>query len=303
MAAKKHKAAKTMNQGTFPKLLKRLRVEAGFSSLSAVVLAAKRAGTSGVVLSKAKLSQYERGTVETIRPEMFQLLAKLYHVSFDSLATAWFRDRYGVTGEALGQSQTITLPSSGQLRLEQGADAVTVTSLEEFQHQQGRLPKGAYVIVAVRRFLDDTVFFDMVSANIARGVRYIYLCPETHRSIYRHLITKLELAYPKRAGAIDGRLMRFFPRYDFDSPVNQVLYVVPSGEITGHIGLALDELPVLYQVTTERMALRMFHSLMAMIQISQDPSLMRALKRDEANVASSSASGSDRPLSVLKALL
>jgi hypothetical protein len=188
------------------------------------------------------------------------------------------------------------------VRLELGEESITLESLDEFKRKQAILPEGTYVIVATRRFLDDTVFFDMVADNIARGIRYIYLGPEQHRSIYRHLITKLELAHPRLANKIDGTLTRFFPRYDFDSPVNQVLYALPSGQITGHIGLSVDELPVLYQVTTDRMALRMFHSLMATIQVAEDAHLVRALKRREADFTSSVSSDCNRPLSLLQAL-
>jgi hypothetical protein len=91
-------------------------------------------------------------------------------------------------------------------------------------------------------------------------------------------------------------------RFAIDSPVNQVLYALPSGQITGYIGLSVDELPVLYQVTTERMALRMFHSLMATIQVAEDAHLVRALKRREADFTSSVSSDCNRPLSLLQAL-
>jgi len=287
----------------FSVLLKELRLQAGFASLSAVVAAAQKTDNKEPALSKAKLSQYERGAVDTIRPEVLRLLARLYKVPFETLATAWFKDRYGVADESTQGTLSIALPNSTQVRLELGEDYITLEGLEEFQRRQATLPKGTYVVVATRRFLDDTVFFDMVARNITRGVRYIYLCPEPHRSIYRHLITKLELAHPRLAHKIDGSITRFFPRFDFDSPVNQVLYVQPSGQITGHIGLAVDELPVVYQVTTERMALRMFHSLMAMIQVAEDAQLVRALKRREADFTSSGSSDCNRPLSLLQALL
>lgn len=286
----------------FSTLLKHLRLQAGFASLSAVVTAAQNLGKSQPALSKAKLSQYERGSVETIRPEVLRLLARLYKVPFDTLATAWFRDRYGVVDGSLEGTVTMAIPSSGEVRLALGDDSITLQGLDEFQRKQATLPKGTYVIVATRRFLDDTVFFDMVAGNIARGIRYIYLAPEPHRSIYRHLLTKLELAQPRLANKIDGTCTRFFPRYDFDSPVNQVLYAVPSGQVTGYIGLSVDELPVLYQVTTERMALRMFHSLMATIQVAEDAHLVRALKRREADFTSSVSSDCNRPLSLLQAL-
>lgn len=286
----------------FSSLLKELRLQAGFASLSAVVTAAQKLGKSEPALSKAKLSQYERGSVDTIRPEVLRLLARLYKVPFETLATAWFRDRYGVVDGSLQGTLTVALPNCGQVRLELGEESITLESLDEFKRRQAILPKGTYVIVATRRFLDDTVFFDMVADNIARGIRYIYLGPEQHRSIYRHLITKLELAHPRLANKIDGTLTRFFPRYDFDSPVNQVLYALPSGQITGHIGLSVDELPVLYQVTTDRMVLRMFHSLMATIQVAEDAHLVRALKRREADFTSSVSSDCNRPLSLLQAL-
>lgn len=287
---------------SFSSLLKKLRTQAGFASLSAVVAAAKTCGESEPALSKAKLSQYERGSVETIRPEVLRLLAKLYRIPFDTLATAWFRDRYGVVDGSLQGTLTLALPDPGRVDLEVGEQCIKLESLDEFRRNQAALPKGTYVIVATRRFLDDTLFFDMVASNITRGIRYIYLCPEPHRSIYRNLITKLELSHPRFVNKIDGALTRFFPRYDFDSPVNQVLYALPSGQITGHIGLSVDELPVLYQVTTERMALRMFHSLMATIQVAEDAQLVRALKRREADFTNSVASDCNRPLSLLQTL-
>ncbi len=287
----------------FPKLLRELRLRAGFQSLSAVVSAAKPVAGTETALSKAKLSQYERGIVETIRPEILRLLAKLYGVPYDILASFWFKERYGVGDQSTEETPTLQVPKSGCMRIEQGDASITLVSLDVFQREQAQLPKGSFVIVATRRFLDDTVFFEMVSSNIARGVRYIYIHPDSQRSTYRHLVSKLAIAHPKIAQKIDGERTRFFPRYDFDSAVNQVLYIAASGEITGHIGLAVDEVPVLYQRTTERMALRIFHSLVAMIQGSKGSQLVRALKHHEAETQSFELSEPNRPLSLLRAVL
>jgi transcriptional regulator with XRE-family HTH domain len=273
----------------FPDVLKRHRIAAGYQSLSQVVLAAERLtkGPKGpkVALSKTKLNQYENGLVDTLKPDTLRLLAKLYNIPFQRLATAWFSERYGIDESRSGEL-SLSLPEAGTLELTGGNQSISIIGLDCFKRKQSELAKGSYVIIATRRFLDDTpVFFEMVARNISRGVRYLYLCPESHRDLYRNLVSKLESYFATRGKQIDTKQTFFFSRHDFESPINQVVYVEPMGRLTGYIGLTDDELPLAYQITTERLAMRMFTSLLSAIRASHDSDFIKELRRHEADVS------------------
>ena len=167
----------------FEEFLRDARNKAGFSSLESVVSFAKEEyGEDASLLSKSMLSLYERGETKTVKPDVLRLLAALYGVQYKELAILWFSSRYKVEFATSKQSGFSTQKTKDSCTLKgptnDARDDIKIINLAELERTQANLPLKTQVGVAATRFLDDGVFFDMVSKNINRGIKYYYLMPD-----------------------------------------------------------------------------------------------------------------------------
>jgi hypothetical protein len=285
----------------FAQYLRESRIKAGFKSLAEAVSAANKSKLKGAILSKAKLSQYERGVIDTIKPEVMRLLAATYQVHYQELAQRWFNDRYCLE-QSKNSKIVVNLPALGQVNLTANDEQIGLISLEALKSIQADVPKGTRVIVSAIRFLDDTIFFDMVLNNINKGVIYYYLQPESQRLMYQHLLTKIDQALPGKKNKIDGIKTFFIPRVDFESPINQVLMIYPSGEVKGYIGLLGDDIPACYQLLKNRLAMRLFNALLWTIRMAKSPEIMREIKLLEGRFGNVKGTNMDSPGNLLESI-
>ena len=286
----------------FSNYLKQCRIDAGFKSLSEVAKISEKSHKNMPPLSKAKLSLYERGAIDTIKPEVLRLLSKIYRISYDDLAWRWFRDRYGADNDKRGTAH-LMLSDSRACQLESDDRSITLFSLKHFEHEQSKAPAGALILVSAPQFLDDTIFFKMVLANLKKGVRYFYLLPESQRINYRHLVSRIASEASELSDRVDGSRTFFIPRSDFDTPINQVLFLLPSGEVRGYVGLLDGEKPFCYQLAEERFALRLFHAFLWMIRIAFNAEISQGVKKLEGYYATELRENCESPIELIAQIL
>ena len=287
----------------FGDYLKELRLAAGYISLSDAVLAASKTPYKNVKLSKAKLSLYERGQVDTIKPEALQLLATIYNISYAEISRRWFFERYGgLESDLTLSAYDIRLPLKHELSIKIENQSISLISLSQFELLQSRVPPGTQILISSNRFLDDTIYYKMVLKNIKRDVRYLYLLPESQRMIYRHLSMKLAHDLSKTKIKKITSATTFVPRSDFDSPVNQAIFIYPNGEIQGFVGLVIDESPLCFQVVEQQMSVKLFHSFIWMLRIATNSSTSSAIKKLETYYAQSRSKEEDTISSLIEEL-
>jgi len=283
----------------FPQYLKECRLNAGFNSLAEAIDAASRQKRKGPGLSRAKLSHYECGRIETLKPEILRLLATLYGVPYVELATRWFNDRYEIGAEEIQSSR---LYSSHPLHVETSDPQrkLRLLSLELFKERQSLLASGTRVLVSAPHFLDDSIFYDMVLKNLTKGVIYYYILPESQRVTYRNLVKRLQEEMSKRGQQSKRDVMFFVPRSDHDTPVNQVLYLHPSGQVDGFIGLLGEMFPLCYQEVSPALAMRLFHSFLWMIRVGLNQKFAEHLSSIEIFWATQARENTETPIQLVE---
>ena len=245
----------------FGNFLKQIRLEAGHTSLDSACEAIHE--ELGEKISKSSLSLYERGEIRYCKPETLRLLAAFYNLPYEKLATLYFESQYQVELKKGKKHKTFITSSNKSSCFLKGPtndsrDDIKIVTLSELERTQAELPLKSQVAVAATNFLDDHIFFDMVSHNIKRGIKYHYLMPENEYSVYKTLLERIEIKYPKLKNKLDGTRTFFYPRANLDFPINYVLYLLPKQEIKGFLGILHGTTPHYHQVTDLRLTMRLY---------------------------------------------
>jgi transcriptional regulator with XRE-family HTH domain len=267
------------HKNSFGEYLLDLRRKAGNKSLDEVVdLYSIEARTRGMAsLSKSMLSLYERGKIDTPKPDTLVVLAKLYGVPYEALATAWFCDRYNISQK---DQSLLVKQDNGQMRIPapNGNGGVTLITIDRHRRNQAALANGSEVAVAATNFLDgEGEFFDLVSNNIKRGIKYRYLLPEEHRFEFEAFVQKLERTSALKLKLKDPDVLRFILRPALSLPMSYVLYLLPGGKIEAYLSLPEQEFPKFYLAADERLSMALYDSFRWSATLSEQYEIKRAL--------------------------
>lgn len=148
----------------FGKLLKTKRQSDMFTLTEAV----ERSISNKNHLSKSLLSMYENGNMRDIDDCNMTTLSLVYGIPHKTLVEMLCSQKYKIqlTANPIGASSAVDLLSD-----------VTVLSLNDLQERQESLSNNATVVISADDFLDDDIFYGLVSNNINRGIRYAYHIP------------------------------------------------------------------------------------------------------------------------------
>jgi hypothetical protein len=116
------------------------------------------------------------------------------------------------------------------------------------------------------------------------------------------LLSKIEQALPGQKNQIDGKKTFFIPRLDNESPINHVLMIYPTGEITGYIGLQGDDTPICFQLLQHRLAMRLFNAFLWVIRIARSPEVMREIKLLEGRYGNALGANADSPGELIESI-
>ena len=259
---------------SFGQYLKQLRINAGFKSLQKAIDYYEN--TKEVkVFSKASLNLIERDSFVNLSPEQLRFFSITYKISYEEIALSWFKHRYSISEIDLIvrdsfvrdlTSETISLTVSTNQRKE----TLDIVSLNELMRKQSKLPRNSKVGVVTSRFLDDDIYFTMVTKNLLKDIKYIYLLPSEHKPIYLNFLNQVEIKNKGRISKLDGNLCHFFERSNYDFPMNYVLHIYPTGEIECFIGLLYDNIVQYFQIADSKLSWRIFSGFKWGLKISKD---------------------------------
>jgi len=264
----------------FANFLKQNRLQAGYTSLDSACEAIKE--ELGAEISKSSLSLYERGEVKYCKPETLRLLAAFYNLSYEELALLYFESQYDVELKKNKKYKTFISRSNKSNCFLKGPtndprDDIQIISLAELERTQAELPLKSQVAVAATNFLDDHIFFEMVSKNIKRGIKYHYLMPENEYTVYKTLLERVVKKYPQLKNKLDGIRTFFYPRSNLDFPINYVLYLLPNEELKAYLGILHGTTPHYHQVADLRLAMRLYDGFRWAVTVAHDKKIKSVL--------------------------
>lgn len=269
----------------FGNFLTRSRRSTGFKSLeNAVDFARSEYPNDPGLVARSTLSLYEQGKITNIKPIVLRFLSKLYKIDYHELATYWFEATFGFEPQSFSSDESFIVESNAELCALRGPtidprDNIEIVPLSTLEEKQSNLPAGSQVGVAATDFLDDHIFFDMVSSNIERGVRYFYLLPELERVSYEALLMRVEDRFPALVGKIDGTRTQFYPRSNLDFPVNYVVHIHPNGHVEGFLGILHGTDVQYHHLADVKLALRLYDAFNWAITVASDASVRRGLEK------------------------
>ena len=220
--------------------------------------------------------------VRAVKPELLKLPAGLYGVPYDTLALRWFRERYEPSADCFFSERGLVASSrEDECRLRFGSGAseylLPIVTLSHLQASRASLPEGTEIGVAAMRFLDDNIFYEVVSSNLRCGIKYLYLLPEDQHGTYKAFVDRVARGFPELCDRLDGALSHFVPRPKLDFPVNYVVHVLPGGELQGYVGLLYDDRARLQQIADPKLAWRLFDGFRWALLVAQDASVRQRL--------------------------
>jgi transcriptional regulator with XRE-family HTH domain len=256
----------------FGKYLLRLRESQGLSQDD--VIAKAKSGAAAQILSKSTLSLYEQGRIHALRPAIAHILATIYKVPYQELVSRWTKEVFATQSSIASEAFILSASEdSCTLRGPSENNQMTIISVDELRRTQENVPVGTEIGVATLSFLDNDIYFEMVSENIRRGVKYFYVLPEDDRITYVTLLSRIAQKYPEIARNLDGKRTHYIARHPTDFPFNYVVYVYPKGQIQGYVGLLYDKRVQYFLKADAGLSLRMYHAFSLAISLAEDKEL------------------------------
>ncbi len=257
----------------FGRSLKKARIEAGYNSLSSGIEGIKKLNTS-LSFSRATLNLIENGNISDINTEFLKVLCKAYSLNYRAKLKEYLKIRYELPQSFFGmESKILKKIDRDSLELYPDSDkdqSIELLSVERFRKVQGELPGASIVGVSAISFLDDHKFFDMVLANIKKGVRYYYYLPEGSEIRYRQFIAKLSTSLLIPSQKIDEHKCFYIKRSPAEFPLVSVVFIKPNNIIEGFMGLSSGDNVQYFQRADSLLSWRLYQAFLMAFSLSSD---------------------------------
>ena len=267
---------KNRNLRDFGLSLKRSRVEAGFNSLTKAIEGIRGMGST-TEFSRATLNLIENGAITDLNTEILKELCRAYSIDFESKLKEYLKIRYDLSKSFFrSESKLIEKVNKDNLILKtefSDSPPVEIVSLDKFKKIQGDLPSSSIVWVSVINFIDDQSFFDIVLANIKKGVRYYYYLPESSEIKYRRFISMLSEKLALPVESIDNQKCFFVKRGASEFPIVVVLFVRDNSLVEGFVGLSSGDSLEYFQKADNLLSWRLYQSFLMAFSLSLDPEI------------------------------
>ena len=252
--------------------LKSARLSAGYSSLDTGTEAIN-SQLSDRKFSRSTLHLVEKGKISDLDPSLLKALCTSYNISYEDLVRRYIAEKYEIETQTFlsGGSQVLE-ENQNTLSLKGSGDkSIQILNLEHFEKIQSDLPPESIVGVSAHSFLDDSIFFDMVSKNILSGIKYYYHLPSACELRYRNFLSRLTQVLLKESleTTPDNNLTYFVPRGISEFPLNAILFIYPDRKLQGFIGLTSGDKAEYYQSLDSLVTWRLYQSFLMSIALSE----------------------------------
>jgi hypothetical protein len=277
----KEKAINNKELLAFGRSLKKARIDAGYNSLSSAIVGIKKLSASSS-LSRATLNLMENGNISDINTDFLKILCRAFSLDYEQKLKEYLSIRYSLSKSFFSTGEIVKKASKDTLLIGDSSESeadIEIISIDKFKKLQRDLPSGSIVWVSVVNFIDDSTFFDLVLANIKKGIRYYYYIPEESELKYRHFVSMLSKELNLHPDEIDNVKCFFVKRGVSEFPIVAVLFLSPSNVLDGFVGLSSGDRIDYFLKADMLLSWRLYQSFLMAFSLSLDPEILARRKK------------------------